>query len=38
VIEAKDLDEAISIAERVPPVKYGTVEIRPVMEIEGLPS
>jgi hypothetical protein len=38
VIEAKDLDEAISIAERVPPVKYGTVEIRPVMEIGGLPS
>jgi hypothetical protein len=38
VIEAKDLDEAISIAERVPPAKYGTVEIRPVMEIEGLPS
>jgi hypothetical protein len=38
VIEAKDLDEAISIAERVPPAKYGTVEIRPVMEIAGLPS
>jgi hypothetical protein len=38
VIEAKDLDEAISIAERVPPAKFGTVEIRPVMEIEGLPE
>jgi len=38
VIEAKDLDEAISIAERVPPAKFGTVEIRPVMEIEGLPN
>jgi hypothetical protein len=38
VIEAKDLDEAISIAERVPPAKVGTVEIRPVMEIEGLPN
>lgn len=38
VIEAKDLDEAISIAERVPPVKYGTIEIRPVMEIPGLPE
>ena len=38
VIEAKDLDEAISIAERVPPAKFGTVEIRPVMEIEGLPT
>lgn len=38
VIEANDLDEAIGIAERVPPVKYGTVEIRPVMEIPGLPE
>ena len=38
VIEAKDLDDAISIAERVPPAKFGTVEIRPVMEIEGLPN
>jgi hypothetical protein len=38
VIEAKDLDEAIGIAEKVPPAKFGTVEIRPVMEIEGLPS
>jgi hypothetical protein len=38
VIEAKDLDEAISIAEKVPPAKFGTVEIRPVMEIAGLPT
>ena len=38
VIEAKDLDEAISIAEKVPPVKYGTIEIRPVLEIPGLPE
>ena len=38
VVEANDLDEAISIAERVPPVKYGTIEIRPVMEIPGLPD
>ena len=38
VIEAKDLDEAISIAEKVPPVKFGTVEIRPVMEITGMPT
>lgn len=38
VIEAKDLDEAIGIAEKVPPVRYGTIEIRPVMEIPGLPE
>jgi hypothetical protein len=38
LIDARDLDEAIEIAERIPPVKYGTIEIRPVMEIEGLPT
>lgn len=38
LIEASDLDEAIRIAERIPPAKFGTVEIRPVMEIAGLPE
>jgi hypothetical protein len=38
MIEAKDLDEAIAIAEKIPPAKYGTIEIRPVMEIAGLPG
>lgn len=38
LIEANNLDEAIDIAERIPPAKLGTVEIRPVMEIEGLPG
>jgi hypothetical protein len=38
VIEAQDLDDAIRIAERVPPARFGTVEIRPVMEIPGLPE
>ena len=38
VVEAKDLDEAIQIAERIPPARFGTIEIRPVMEISGLPE
>ena len=38
LIEGKDLDEAIRIAERIPGARWGTVEIRPVMEISGLPS
>src|SRR5258708_7160598 len=38
VVEAADLDEAISIAERIPPARFGTIEIRPVMEIAGLPQ
>lgn len=38
IIDVKDLDEAISVAARVPPASKGTVEIRPVMEIPGLPT
>ncbi len=38
LVEARDLDEALSIAERIPPARFGTIEIRPVMEIEGLPE
>ncbi|MEP6820378.1 MAG: YciI family protein [bacterium] len=38
VIEAKDLDEAMNVAERVPPARFGTIEIRPVMDISGLPE
>jgi hypothetical protein len=36
MIEAKDLDEAIGIAERIPMAQKGTVEIRPVLEITAL--
>ncbi|MFB3812602.1 MAG: YciI family protein [Terriglobales bacterium] len=38
LIEAKSLDEAISIAARIPGARKGTVEIRPVVEIPDLPS
>jgi hypothetical protein len=38
LIDAKDLDEAIAVAERIPPARVGTIEIRPVMEIGGLPD
>ena len=37
LIDAKDLDEAIGIAARIPGARMGTVEIRPVIEIAGLP-
>ena len=37
LIEAPNLDEAMSIAERIPGAKFGTIEIRPVLEISGLP-
>jgi hypothetical protein len=38
LIDARDLDDAIRIAEKIPPARFGTVEIRPVMEIAGLPT
>ena len=38
MVEAKDLDEAIDIASRIPAGRWGTVEIRPVVEISGLPA
>ena len=38
LIDAKDLDEAIDIAGRVPAGRWGTVEIRPIIEVEGLPN
>ena len=31
LIEAKDLDEAIKIAARIPSARYGSIEVRPVM-------
>jgi hypothetical protein len=37
-IKAGDLDQALDIAARIPGARIGTVEIRPVMEIEGLPT
>jgi hypothetical protein len=37
LIDVKDLDEAIALASRLPPAKKGTVEIRPIFELENLP-
>jgi hypothetical protein len=33
LVEAKNLDEAIGIAARIPSARLGTIEVRPVMEI-----
>ena len=38
LIDAKDLDAAINVAARIPAARKGTVEIRPVIEIAGLPG
>jgi hypothetical protein len=38
LIDVPNLDEAIAIAQRHPGARVGTVEIRPVMELAGLPE
>lgn len=38
LIEAENLDEAIAVAERIPMARKGTVEVRPVIDIPGLPN
>ena len=38
LIDAPNLDEAIGIAARIPGARIGTVEIRPVIEVPGLPG
>ena len=38
LVDAKDLDEAITIASQIPMASRGTVEIRPILELEGLPE
>lgn len=38
LVNAQDLDEAIAIAAQIPGARVGTVEIRPVLEVAGLPN
>jgi len=38
LIDARDFNEAINIAARVPGARIGTVEVRPLIEISGLPQ
>jgi len=37
LVKAENLDDAISIAERIPAARYGTVEVRPVLDMPELP-
>jgi hypothetical protein len=38
LITATDLDEAIAIAAQIPGASRGTVEVRPIVELTGLPG
>jgi hypothetical protein len=34
LIEAENLDEALEVAQRIPPARIGSIEVRPVRELE----
>jgi hypothetical protein len=36
LIEARDLNEAIRVASKIPPLRLGCIEVRPVKECEPL--
>ena len=38
IINAENLDEALEIAGKVPAGQWGTVEVRPMIEVGGLPQ
>ena len=38
LIEAKNLDEAIELASRIPSAKIGSIEVRPIMKISEMPG
>jgi hypothetical protein len=38
LIDARDLDEALTIAAQVPMARRGTIEVRPMRELPGLPE
>jgi hypothetical protein len=37
LIEARDMDEAVELASKIPMAKHGSIEVRPVMEISAKP-
>jgi len=38
MLEARDLNEAIQLAGKIPPARYGSIEVRPVRELEVFPQ
>ena len=38
LVEARDRDEAIGIAARIPGARWGTIEVRPVIDVPDLPE
>jgi len=38
LVDAASVDDAIEIAAKIPGARWGTVEVRPVVELEGMPE
>ena len=38
LVDAKDLNEAIQLAAGIPPAQHGSVEVRPVRELQLAPG
>lgn len=38
LIDVPNLDAAIAVASKLPPAKWGTVEIRPIYVLDGIPE
>jgi hypothetical protein len=38
LVDAKDMNEAIDIAAQIPAGRWGTVEIRPLVQLQDLPA
>src|SRR5438067_12408416 len=38
LVDAKDLDEAVELASKIPPARIGSIEVRPVRELNANPS
>jgi len=36
LVDAANLDDALAMAERIPAAEWGTVEVRPIIELPGL--
>jgi hypothetical protein len=34
LVEAKDLDEAMALAAKIPSVRFGSIEVRPIMKLD----
>jgi hypothetical protein len=37
LIDAKDLDEAMQVAAKIPPARVGSIEVRPVRQLAATP-